>query len=108
MSDKKTILIKCPCCGAEYLPGEIYLPKHFLGQPTYEERDCDHKILCAAGVGDVSAEMDLDERFVCEKCLTPFFVHANVSFTTQIDELSNPNTSYSTSIKAPIFNLQED
>ena len=25
--------IKCPHCGREYLPGEIFMPKSFLGQP---------------------------------------------------------------------------
>jgi uncharacterized OB-fold protein len=25
------IAIECPKCGKEFLPGEIYLPKHFLG-----------------------------------------------------------------------------
>ena len=25
------ITIECPKCGREYLPGEICLPKHFLG-----------------------------------------------------------------------------
>jgi hypothetical protein len=31
--DSTKIVIECPKCGKEFLPGEIYLPKHFLGQP---------------------------------------------------------------------------
>lgn len=37
--------IKCPFCDTEYLPGEIYLPKHFLGQPIDIERDIAGNIL---------------------------------------------------------------
>lgn len=32
-------VIRCPQCGAEYLPGEIYLPKYFLGQPKNVSKD---------------------------------------------------------------------
>ena len=31
--DKKIELIICPHCGTEYLPAEIYYPKHFFGNP---------------------------------------------------------------------------
>ena len=59
----KNNIIKCPNCGWEYLPGEIYLPKHFLGQPKEIERTIDGKILLHYGT-----DPDLNEIFRCEHC----------------------------------------
>lgn len=75
MIDNKDIVIKCPSCGYEYLPGEIYLPRHFLGQPKEIERTIEGKIDVEFGL-----PQDLTERFVCDKCLKPFCVKANLSF----------------------------
>ena len=35
----RTPVIKCPQCGAEYLPGEIYMPGSLIGQPDEVVRD---------------------------------------------------------------------
>ena len=53
---KRTPKITCPRCGAQYLPGEIYLPKAFLGQPKLIEKDFAGKILDYLG-----ESMDLSE-----------------------------------------------
>lgn len=104
MEKSKSVLIKCPKCGCEYLPGEIYLPKAFLGQPKNIVRDNDTEIIAAPD----GAEMDLEEKFTCEKCGTPFRVYATVSFNTVLEEDVDPNTDYSTKIKTDIFSLNED
>lgn len=39
-NSNKDLVIKCPSCGCEYLPGEIYLPNVLIGQPKDVERDC--------------------------------------------------------------------
>lgn len=87
--DKRVDIIKCPCCGAEYLPGEIYLPKDFLGQPKYVEKTyLDGKIMYYGG-----NSMNLEEHYVCDRCNTAFKVTAKVQFSTQ-EEKVNFNDDY--------------
>lgn len=68
-------LIKCPYCGAEYLPGEIFLPNHFLGQPKGIEKDYTGKFLYAEGI-----DQDLTEFYTCDKCLSNFKVSAKINY----------------------------
>lgn len=42
--------IKCPYCDTEYLPSEIFLPEHFLGQEHDVERDTLGHILYYEGI----------------------------------------------------------
>lgn len=67
--------IECPFCGAEYLPGEIFLPKHFLGQPKEVTRDYRGKILDIFGV-----DQDTSERYVCDRCTSVFTVDAIIDY----------------------------
>lgn len=82
-------IIKCPNCGWEYLPGEIYLPNQFLGRPKDVERTLDGKILMNYGTN-----MDLEESFECENCKCAFKVFANVDFTTGKDVLRDFEEDY--------------
>lgn len=74
---RKMNTIKCPHCGARYLPGEIYLPKNFLGQPTKVYRDEKGNIL-----GNDGSDMDLSEAYICDYCNKKFYVEAAVVFKT--------------------------
>ena len=47
MAKKNTI--RCPHCGCEYLPAEIYLPNDFLGYPTNIIKDEKGEILGLLG-----------------------------------------------------------
>ena len=58
-------IIKCPNCQQEYMPGEIYYPKEFLGQPKYIVRDIYGCIL-----GNEGIEQNTTETFCCENCNT--------------------------------------
>lgn len=78
---KKRNTIKCPNCGARYLPGEIYLPNSFLGKPTKVYRDENGNIL-----GNDGTDMDLNESYVCDYCGKRFFVEASVIFKTETSE----------------------
>ena len=75
---KRLITIDCPVCGHQYLPAEIYIPKRFFGNPSYIERTNTGKIDIFDGTS-----MDLQEEYICDKCLNKFKVVANVSFKTQ-------------------------
>lgn len=104
MRERKPIYIKCPNCGREYLPAEIYIPQAFFGKPTSIDRN--------AGTGKIEefygTDMDLNEHYVCDKCNTPFNITAKLQFITVEDSKFNPNTDYKTRIKKqPLFLSEE-
>lgn len=80
---KKTT-IRCPHCGREYLPGEIYLPKNFVGQPTDIIRGFNGDILTYSG-----DDMDTKETYICDECNTKFTIDAVVTFKVEkVDEVN--------------------
>ena len=100
---KEDIRIKCPNCEWEYLPGEIYLPKKFLGQPIDIDRTSAGVIDCYDGT-----PQDLTESFVCEHCGKKFNVEARLSFTATIDAKSVFDTDYTTPLYEDRIFLKED
>lgn len=66
--------INCPNCNYQYLPGEIFDPKHFLGQPKNIIRNSLGEILGYEGI-----KMDPNETFICEHCNEPFEVFAKIN-----------------------------
>lgn len=66
--------ICCPSCNYQYLPGEIFNPKYFLGQPKNIIRNNIGEILGYEGI-----EMDTNETFVCEHCGNSFEIQAKIS-----------------------------
>ena len=97
-------IISCPHCGAEYTAGEIYIPKVFLGNPKYLEKEAlTHRILYDGGKA-----MDTKEHYICDYCGTPFNVFAYVKFSTEEDTKHNFNKNYVTSLKKNSLFLDED
>lgn len=75
--------IRCPKCGREYLPCEIYLPDEFLGKSYTISRDEEGCIDYISGTN-----MGLSEEYCCDECGTHFLVSAEVEFTTTaLDEI---------------------
>lgn len=68
-------IISCPHCGYQYLPGEIFNPKYFLGQPRNIVRNIQGEILGFEGI-----QMSDTETFVCDHCGKDFNVSAKISF----------------------------
>lgn len=89
---KKTT-IRCPHCGREFLPGEIYLPKEFLGQPTDIIRGFNGDILAYEG-----NDMNTKETYICEECNTKFSVDAVVTFRVEAVEEENFDDDFVVSI----------
>ena len=82
-------VIKCPHCGKEYLPVEIFYPNSFFGKPDEVYRDEEGKIECISGT-----DMDLSETYVCDDCRTLFKVDANLDFiVTDINNFDEDFTS---------------
>ena len=74
-------VIKCPGCGCEYLPAEIYDPNHFLGKPKNIVRSRKGELLGYEGL-----PMSLSEEFVCDSCGLSFEVFAKINFFIGRDE----------------------
>ena len=74
MEDK--LLIKCPYCGREYLPCEIYYPDDFLGSAKNIVHD-KKSIIYFDG-----ENMNLKESYICDNCGKEFDVEAKVEFIT--------------------------
>lgn len=74
----KAAIIRCPFCGAEYLPGEIYMPGSLIGQPEEVVKDSLGKIIYE----DYTPikEPDMIEHFICDYCDKPFVVEATVTY----------------------------
>jgi hypothetical protein len=92
----KSAIIKCPHCGAEYLPGEIYMPSAIIGQPDEVVRDSLGKIIYE-DYFTADHEPNLTESFTCEYCNKPFVIEAVVTYKTRTEapekDFSSPYVS---------------
>ena len=79
---KNSNKIKCPFCGAEYLPGEIYMPGSLIGQPDEVVKDCLGKVIYEDYYTE-SREPDMTEHFTCKYCDKPFIVEATITYKTR-------------------------
>lgn len=102
MKNEKLNVIICPKCGREYLPGEIYIPKCFIGSPKYIDRDNLGKITYFDGT-----TMNTNETYVCEECGVTFGVKAQVNFKTFINEKMDFSTDYKSPLKEKKLSLFE-
>lgn len=87
-------LIKCPYCNYQYLPGEIFDPKSFLGQPKNIVRNNLGEILGFEGISS-----DLKESYNCDCCKKDFEVIAKITFNTPLNKNEDENTSIECEIK---------
>lgn len=71
--------IRCPACGCEYTTGEIFLPKHFVGQHKNVSRDYTGRIVELYG----GVDQNLTEVYTCDKCGITFSVEADINYKTE-------------------------
>ena len=103
MRKAKDAIIKCPFCGAEYLPAEIYIPESFIGKPEcIDKSHLTKKIESYFG-----KSMDLVERYKCDNCDTMFKIVARVQFTTMVEKDLDFKKPYSTKLNIKKLNLDE-
>ena len=85
-TDKKEVitkgLIKCPFCGAEYSPSEIFMPGELIGKADNVIKDPTGRILYV----ERAEEPETTERFVCEQCEKAFVVEATISYKTRAED----------------------
>ena len=87
----KTPVISCPYCGAQYLPGEIYMPGSLIGQPDDIVKDSFGKLLYEDY--QEGKEPDMVEHYTCEYCNKPFIVEATITYKTVAEA---PEADFST------------
>ncbi len=104
IKEERLITIRCPFCGAQYLPAEIYLPDAFLGKPSIIDKTTDTSTI----IDFEGKSMDLNETYQCDKCNTTFNVCAKVQFNTYIDEKKNFTTEHKTNIKRKVILFNEE
>ena len=78
MTDK---IIKCTHCNYEYILGEIFDPRYFLGQPKHIIRNVIGEILGYEGIS-----MCNKESFICDNCKKEFWVESKVSVNVSKEE----------------------
>jgi len=84
VKSNKSAAIRCPHCGWEYHPSEIYVGNELWGVPDSVVKDALGKILYEDYAdGD---EPQSVEHFECENCGKPFVIEANLSFKTKKEE----------------------
>lgn len=81
---KNNVTIKCPNCGMEYLPAEIFVPDAFFGKPEVIKRDTEGHIIDYIG-----KSLDTEDFFTCDKCEATFNIKTDISFDTYIVEENN-------------------
>jgi hypothetical protein len=79
---KKKLLITCPHCKAQYLPGEIYMPGALIGEPREVVKDPSGTIVYV-DYHKVDKMPNMAESFVCEYCDQPFEVEATITYKTK-------------------------
>ena len=100
MKPKQLRVIKCPTCGYEYLPAEIYLPDEFLGKPKSIMKDTNGKILGFDGI-----KMNDTETYKCDNCDTLFEVVSTTNFVSK--PLGQSAEDYVTKLSKDKLVLQE-
>lgn len=100
MKPKQLRIIKCPICGYEYLPAEIFLPNDFLGKPKNIVKDIGGKILSYEG-----SSMNDTETYKCDSCGTLFEVVSTTNFVSKPIGENAPH--YTTKLNISKFKLEE-
>ena len=86
----KSNFIKCPHCGAEYLPEEIFIGDEFLGNRNVTKLK-DGTIDWVEG-----DEPELESSYYCDYCNTKIIVKAKVSYDVEQEDFDE---EYSVKIK---------
>lgn len=88
-------IIKCPHCGWNYTPAELFHPHDYAGEPTTILRDALGKILYHDYRSGYEPEMQAD--YICDGCNKKFIVNMSVSYKArkESEELDFSETTVS-------------
>lgn len=82
MEINKNWLIKCPHCGCEYAPNEIFYPQEVFGNASNIIRDENGKIIFFEG-----QLLNLKEEYTCDHCNKTFIAEIEMTFKTTKPEI---------------------
>lgn len=102
MKPKALEIIRCPVCGCEYLPAEIFLPNAFLGKPSHIMKQNKH-IDAFDG-----ASMNTQEVYICDECNSSFKIFARVTFNTVENTKQDFENDYITPLQKNSLFLSEE
>lgn len=88
---QRKYVINCPYCDAEYLLGEIFVPKFVFGNVSNIIKDKEGKILSYDG-----EELDTDETYECDVCKKRFSV--SLLIKTKVDKPEDFSEQFETPI----------
>ena len=72
--------IRCPYCGAEYLPEEIFVPSEIFGKPKIVKDENGRIEYISKDEGSLS------EEYFCDYCQNKFVTTLEFDFTTRMVE----------------------
>lgn len=74
-------IIKCPHCGWEYLPSEIFMPGDLIGKPETVVKDALGKIIYEDY--DDNYKPCFEEHYECDGCGKSFAVSATIVYKSR-------------------------
>ena len=77
-------VIKCPHCGQEYAPAEIFMPGELIGKPNEIVRDALGRIIYHEYEDDNMPGQS--EHFVCDACKKPFVVEPVITYRVRKED----------------------
>lgn len=89
-------VIKCPYCGMEYSPSEIFMPGQIVGKPKNLVKDALGKIIYQDW--EEGDEAEQEEHYVCDGCGKSFTVKPVVTYTTSTEAEETDFTELSSSL----------
>lgn len=103
--NKERYLVRCPVCGQEYLPAELFMPSDFLGNPKDIVKRRDGKIDFYLG-----EEPTLETDYICDNCGTKFKTVAKVYFESSVEDsfVKDYETKLKVNIKSNEVDLFEN
>lgn len=96
--ERDSFLIRCPVCGQEYLPAELFLPSDLLGNPKDIVKRNDGKIDFYLG-----EKPTYETEYVCDNCCSHFKVKAKLFFETTTNDEDNFDAEYESKLKVNLL-----
>ena len=93
---KKWPVIRCPHCGMEFAPAEIFMPGDLIGEPTTVLRDALGKIIYQeSDEGNEPAQVG---HYVCDECGKSFIVEPVITYKVKKEDEAKDFSELSSSL----------
>ena len=102
MAKDKFKKIKCPKCGYEYLPAEVFFAETLLGKPEKIIRSAEGNIELYTG-----EEPSFQEEWICDKCNAALIIDVDLNITTQLNPCHDFSEDYESTVYTNRITLEE-